>query len=112
MKIIAFYLPQFHTFPENDKWWGNGFTEWTNTKRGKPNFTGHYQPHTPLNGNYYDLVKDENVLPEQIRLAKDYGVDGFCFYHSWFAQGKKLMEKPMTCWIPVSLPLIRNIRMI
>lgn len=95
MKIIAFYLPQFHAFPENDKWWGKGFTEWTNTKRGLPIFKGHYQPHTPLNHFYYDLLKDESVIPAQIGLANEYGVDGFCFYHYWFANGKKLMEKPI-----------------
>ena len=95
MKIIAFYLPQFHSFPENDEWWGKGFTEWTNTKKGKRNFKGHYQPHTPLNEHYYDLVKEPEVLQAQIDLAKKYGVDGFCFYHYWFAHGKKLMEKPI-----------------
>ena len=95
MKIIAFYLPQFHTFPENDEWWGKGFTEWTNTKRGKPNFKGHYQPQTPKDHYYYDLQKDESVIPKQIELAKQYGIDGFCFYHYWFANGKKLMEKPI-----------------
>lgn len=95
MKIIAFYLPQFHSFPENDEWWGKGFTEWTNTKKGKPNFKGHYQPHTPLNEHYYDLVKEPEILQAQIDLAKKYGVDGFCFYHYWFAHGKKLMEKPI-----------------
>lgn len=95
MKIIAFYLPQFHAFPENDEWWGKGFTEWTNTKKSKPIFKGHYQPHTPMNQNYYDLVLDESVLPRQIKLAKEFGVDGFCYYHYWFANGKKLMEKPI-----------------
>jgi len=95
MKIIAFYLPQFHAFPENDEWWGKGFTEWTNTKKGKPVFRGHYQPHTPMNENYYDLVLDKSVLPKQIEMAKAYGVDGFCYYHYWFANGKKLMEKPI-----------------
>lgn len=94
MKIIAFYLPQFHCIPENDEWWGKGFTEWTNTKKGKPNFTGHYQPHTPLNDNYYNLL-DVNVQKKQIEMAKKYGVDGFCYYHYWFKNGKKLLEKPI-----------------
>lgn len=95
MKIVAFYLPQFHTFPENDEWWGKGFTEWTNTKKGKPLFKNHYQPHTPLNQDYYDLVLDKSVFARQIKMAKDYGVDAFCYYHYWFANGKKLMEKPI-----------------
>lgn len=93
LKYIAFYLPQFHTFPENDKWWGKGFTEWTNTTKSKPLYKGHYQPHTPLNGNYYDLSKVEYMY-KQIGFAQKYGVDGFCFYHYWF-NGKKLMEKPV-----------------
>lgn len=95
MKIYSFYLPQFHTFPENNQWWGDGFTEWTNTKKGKPLFKGHYQPHVPLNDNYYDLVLEPNTMSRQIELAKDYGIDGFCFYHYWFENGKKLMEKPI-----------------
>ena len=95
MKIIAFYLPQFHTIPENDEWWGKGFTEWTNTRKGKPNYKGHYQPHTPMGEKYYDLVLDETVLLNQIKMAKGYGIDGFCYYHYWFANGKKLMEKPI-----------------
>lgn len=95
MKVVAFYLPQFHSFPENDMWWGKGFTEWTNTKKARPLFCGHYQPHTPMNENYYDLVQDKNVFMRQIQMAKEYGVDAFCYYHYWFANGKKLMEKPI-----------------
>lgn len=93
MKILALYLPQFHTIPENDEWWGKGFTEWVNVKKAKPLFEGHYQPRIPLNNNYYNLL-DNSVKAWQIDLAKKHGIYGFCVYHYWFC-GKKLLEKPM-----------------
>jgi len=93
IKIFALYLPQYHTIPENDEWWGKGFTEWTNVKKAKPLFKGHNQPRIPLNNNYYNLL-DDNTFKWQIGLAKNYGIDGFCFYHYWF-NGKLLLEKPL-----------------
>ncbi len=93
-KVVAFYLPQYHCIPENDKWWGKGFTEWTNTKKAKPLFEGHYQPKTPMDENYYNLL-DPSVMEEQAKLAKEKGIYGFCYYHYWFKNGKKLLEKPI-----------------
>lgn len=93
MKIIAFYLPQFHSIPENDEWWGKGFTEWTNVKKAKSLFNGHEQPKVPLNNNYYNLL-DDNVKIWQAQLAKKYGIYGFCYYHYWY-NGHMLLEKPM-----------------
>lgn len=93
MKIIAYYLPQFHNIPENDEMWGEGFTEWTNVKAAKPLFEGHDQPVVPLNNNYYSLL-DNKVIDWQIKLAKKYGIYGFCFYHYWY-NGHLLLEKPI-----------------
>lgn len=93
IKAISFYLPQYHIIPENEEWWGTGFTEWTNVKKAKPNYEGHYQPHVPLNKKYYNL-EDISVMKEQAQLAQKYGIYGFCFYWYWF-NGTQVLEKPV-----------------
>ncbi len=106
MKIIAIYLPQFHRVPENDEWWGEGFTEWTAVKAAKPLYEGHNQPRKPLNNNYYDLTQ-KSAMVEQSALMKEYGIYGMCFYHYWFKDGRKILEKPaenLLKWTDIDMP--------
>jgi len=92
-RIIAFYLPQYYPTPINDKWYGEGFTEWTSVRKAKPLFPGHYQPHVPADLGYYDL-RDASVREAQAELAREAGIEGFCYYHYWFSQDHQELTIP------------------
>jgi len=96
-KTVAFYLPQFHAFEENDEWWGAGFTEWRNVIRGTPRYEGHYQPRVPRDLGFYDL-NNEKVLIDQAKMAQANGIEAFCFYYYWF-NGKRLLDMPLDSFV-------------
>jgi lipopolysaccharide biosynthesis protein len=93
IRTIAYYLPQYHPIPENDDWWGKGFTEWSNSAKAKPLFRGHYQPHIPADLGFYDLRLPE-TREAQAKMARDAGIEAFCYYHYWFGNGRRLLERP------------------
>ena len=92
-RVIAYYLPQFHPIPENDEVWGKGFTEWTNVAKAKPLFRGHYQPRIPADLGFYDLRLPE-IREQQAQMAREAGIEGFCYYHYWMGNGKQLLQRP------------------
>lgn len=93
-KLIAYYLPQFYEIEFNNNYWGKGYTEWTTTTKAKPLFKGHYQPHIPADLGFYNLLMPE-ARKAQAEMAQKYGIDGFCYWHYWFGNGKTIMEKPL-----------------
>ena len=92
-RVIALYLPQFHPTPENDKYWGKGFTEWTNVAKATPLFRNHYQPRIPADLGFYDLRLPE-IREQQAQLAREAGIEGFCYWHYWFGNGVETLQMP------------------